>query len=239
MSKTRPGKENTEELREQVRQLQESLRKLQKGAKEPRGKAEGLAEGVVTALGKLVPGLGRLIETASQMPEFQQRLAAIDEEVKRKFKEQPLNRASLGIAGNLGRRQLGIPPSVRRGRPGRAASTGAGEAFCKKPSGKGVRRGKYRQPRPPKVHIRPETPAQLHVDVFDEGSKIVVLAEAPGLKAENITVSLEGTVLLISVEAAHRGGLQRIELPCEVAGKPEMSLSNGILNIQIRKAGKQ
>jgi len=239
MSKTRPGKENTEELREQVRQLQESLHKLQKGAKEPRGKAEGLAEGVVTALGKLVPGLGRLIETASQMPEFQQRLAAIDEEVKRKFKEQPLNRASLGIAGNLGRRQLGIPPSVRRGRPGRAASTGAGEAFCKKPSGKGVRRGKYRQPRPPKVHIRPETPAQLHVDVFDEGSKIVVLAEAPGLKAENITVSLEGTVLLISVEAAHRGGLQRIELPCEVAGKPEMSLSNGILNIQIRKAGKQ
>jgi len=239
MSKTRPGKENTEELREQVRQLQESLRKLQKGAKEPRGKAEGLAEGVVTALGKLVPGLGRLIETASQMPEFQQRLAAIDEEVKRKFKEQPLDRASLGIAGNVGRRQLGIPPSVRRGRPGRAASTGAGEAFCKKPSGKGVRRGKYRQPRPPKVHIRPETPAQLHVDVFDEGSKIVVLAEAPGLKAENITVSLEGTVLLISVEAAHRGGLQRIELPCEVAGKPEMSLSNGILNIQIRKAGKQ
>jgi HSP20 family molecular chaperone IbpA len=242
MSKTRPGKENTEELREQVRQLQESLRKLQEGAKEPRGKAEGLAEGVVTALGKLVPGLGRLIETASRMPEFQQRLAAIDEEVKRKFKEQPLDRASLGIAGNVGRRQLGIPPSVRRGRPGRAASTGAGEAFCKKPLGKDGRRGKYRQSRPPflqKVHISPETPAQLHVDVFDEGSKIVVLAEAPGLKAEDITVSLEGTVLLISVEAAHRGGLQRIELPCEVAGKPEMSLSNGILNIQIRKAGKQ
>lgn len=236
MSKTRPGKENTEELREQVRQLQESLRKLQKGAKEPRGKAEGLAEGVVTALGKLVPGLGRLIETASQMPEFQQRLAAIDEEVKRKFKEQPLDRASLGIAGNLGRRQLGIPPSVRRGRPGRSASTGAGEG---QPSGKGVRRGKYRQPRPPKVHISPETPAQLHVDVFDEGGKIVVLAEAPGLKAEDITVSLEGTVLLVSVEAAHRGGLQRIELPCEVVGRPEMSLSNGILNIQIRKAGKQ
>jgi HSP20 family molecular chaperone IbpA len=170
------------------------------------------------------------------MPEFQQRLAAIDEEVKRKFKEQPLDRASWGIAGNVGRRQMGIPPSVRRGRPGRAASTGAGEG---QPSGKGVRRGKYRQPRPPKVHISPETPAQLHVDVFDEGRKIVVLAEAPGLKAENITVSLEGTVLLISVEAAHRGGLQRIELPCEVVGKPEMSLSNGILNIQIRKAGKQ
>ena len=235
MSKTRPGKENTEELREQVRQLQESLRELQEGAKEPRGKAEGLAEGVVTALGKLVPGLGRLIETASQMPEFQQRLAAIDEEVRRKFKEQPLDRASLGIAGNVSRRQMGIPPSVRRGRPGRSASTGAGEG---QPLGKDGRRGKYRQPRPPKVHISPETPAQLAVDVFDEGSQIVVLAEAPGLKTQDITVSLEGTVLLISVEAAHRRSLQRTELPCEVVGQPEMSLANGILNIHIRKASR-
>lgn len=216
--------------------MQESLRKLQEGAKEPRGEAEGLAEGVVTALGKLVPGLGRLIETASRMPEFQQRLAAIDEEVRRKFKEQPLDRACLGIAGNVRRRQMGIPPSVRRGRPGQSASTGAGE---RQPLGNDGRRGKCRQPRPPKVHISPETPAQLSVDVFDEGSKIVILAEAPGLKAENIAVSLEGTVLLISVEAAHRRGLQRIELPCEVVGQPEKSLANGVLNIQIRKASRQ
>jgi HSP20 family molecular chaperone IbpA len=129
---------------------------------------------------------------------------------------------------------------VRRGRPGRSASAGAGEGFfCEKPLGKGGRRGKYRQPRPPKVHISPETPAQLPVDVFDEGSKIVVLAEAPGLKAQDITVSLEGTVLLVSVEAPHRRGVQRIELPCEVVGQPEMSLANGILSIQVRKANRQ
>ena len=167
------------------------------------------------------------------MPEFQQRLAAIDEEVRHKFKEQPLDRASLGIAGNVGRRQMGIPPSVRRGRPGRSTSTGAGEG---RPLGKGGRRGKYRQPRPPKVHISPETPAQLPVDVFDEGSKIVVLAETPGLNMEDINVVLEGTVLVISVEAPHRKGVQRIELPCEVVGRPEMSMANGILSIQIRKA---
>ncbi len=242
MSHEQPGRKTRGELLEEIRQLKDKVRNLEEGAAEPHAKTEGLAEGIAAALGRIVPGLGGLIKSASQMPEFQQRLAAIDEEVKRKFKEQPLNRASLGIAGNLGRRQMGIPPSVRRGRPGRPASTGAGEAFCKKPLGKDGRRGKYRQPRPPflqKVHISPETPAQLHVDVFDEGSKIVVLAEAPGLKAEDITVSMEGTVLLVSIEAAHRGGLQRIELPCEVAGKPEMSLANGILNIQIRKASKQ
>jgi len=215
--------------------LKEKVRKLQEGATEAQGKTEGLAQGIAAALGRMVPGLGRLIETASQMPEFHQRLAAIDEEVKRKFKEQPLARASLGIAGNVSRRQMGIPPAVRRGRPGRSVSAGPGEG---QPLGKGAARGKYRQPRAPKVHISPEAPAQLRVDVFDEGNKIVVLAEAPGLNVEDITVSLEGTVLMISVEAPNRQGIQRIELPCEVAGHPETSLANGILNIQVRKASK-
>jgi HSP20 family molecular chaperone IbpA len=236
MSHERPGRRTREELLGEIRQLKEKVRTLEEGAAEAHGKTEGLAEGIAAALGRIVPGLGGLIKSASQMPEFQQRLAAIDEEVKRKFKEQPLDRASLGIAGNVCRRQMGIPPSVRRERPGRSASTGPGE---RQTLGEGGRRGKYRQPRPAKVHISPETPAQLPVDVFDEGSKIVVLAEAPGLKSEDITVSLEGTILLISVEAPHRRGLQRIELPCEVVGQPEMSLANGILNIQVRKASRQ
>jgi len=231
-----PGKRTRDELLEEIRQLKEKLRKLEEGGAQGHVKAEGLAEGIAAALGRMIPGLGRLIETASQMPEFQQRLAAIDEEVKRKFKEQPLGRAFLGIAGDVSRRQMGIPPSVRRGRPGRSASTGTGEG---QPLGKGACRGKYRRPRSPKVHISPETPAQLPVDVFDEGSKIVVLAETPGLNLEDIIASLEGTVLVISIAAPHRRGVQRIELPCEVIGQPEMSMANGILNIQIRKASEQ
>ena len=234
MSHERSDRKTRGELLEEIRELKEKVHKLKDGASEAHGKTEGLAEGIAAALGRMVPGLGGLIKSASRMPEYQQRLAAIDEEVKRKFQEQPLLRASLGMAG--GRRQMGIPPSVRRGRPGRSASTGAGEG---QPLVKGGRVGKYRQPRPPKVHISPETPAQLPVDVFDEGGKIVVLAEAPGLKAEEVTVSLEGTVLLISVEALQRRGVQRIQLPCEVVGKPELSLANGILSIQVRKANRQ
>lgn len=220
---------------DELRRLREKLRRLEEGPAGPHAKTEGLAEGIAAALGRMVPGLGGLIETASQMPEFKQRLAAIDEEVKRKFKDQPLDRASLGIVGNVGRRQLGIPPSVRRSRPGPSASTGTGPG---QPAGKGARRGKYRQPRPPKVHISPETPAQLAVDVFDEGGKIVVLAEAPGLTVEDIRVVLDGTVLVLSVEAAHRHGVQRIELPCEVLGEPKTSWANGILTIQVRKANR-
>jgi len=236
MSHERPGRRTREQLLGEIRQLKEKVRKLEEGAEEAHGKTEGLAEGIAAALGRIVPGLGGLIKSASQMPEFHERLAAIDEEVKRKFKEQPLRSASLGMAGNLSRRQMGIPPAVRRGRPGRSASAGAVEG---QPLGKGGRRGKYRQPRPPKVHISPETPAQLPVDVFDEGAKIVVLAEAPGLSPEDITVSLEGTVLVVSVEAPHRKGVQRIELPCEVVGQAETSLANGILTIQVKKASRQ
>ena len=122
MSHERPGRRTRGELLEEIRQLKEKIRKLEEGPAEAHGKTEGLAEGIAAALGRMVPGLGGLIKSASQMPEFQQRLAAIDEEVKRKLKEQPLDRASLGIAGNVSRRQMGIPPSVRRGRPGRSAS---------------------------------------------------------------------------------------------------------------------
>jgi hypothetical protein len=236
MSHERPTRRTRKELLEEIGQLKEKVHELEEGAPEAHGETEGLAEGIAAALGRMVPGLGGLIETASRMPEFQQRLAAIDEEVKHKFKEQPLDRASLGIIGNISRRQMGIPPSVRRGRPGRCASAGAGEGQS---IGKGSRRGKYRQPRPPKVHISPETPAQLPVDVFDEGSRIVVLAEAPGLNPEDISVSLEGTVLVISVESPNRRGVQRIELPCEVVGRPEVSLANGILSAQVRKANRQ
>ena len=170
------------------------------------------------------------------MPEFHDRLAAIDEEVKRKFKEQPLGRASAGIAGNVSGRQMGIPPSVRRGQSRGSGSARIGRGQT---AGKPAARGKYPEPRPPQVHISPETPAQLPVDVFDEGSAIIVLAEAPGLNLEDITVSLEGTVLLVSIEAPHRKGVQRVELPCQVTGSPKTSLANGILNIRLEKASRQ
>jgi HSP20 family molecular chaperone IbpA len=217
--------------------LKDKVRKLEESATQAPVKPEGLAEGIAIALGRMVPGLDGLIKSASQMPEFQQRLAAIDEEVKRKFKEQPLNRASAGIAGSAGRRQMGIPPAVRRGGAGRpgAAPAGAGKPF----GSAGTAGKRHQPPRPPKVHIGAETPAQLTVDVFDEGRQIVVLAEAPGLTREDIAVALDGTVLVITVAAPQRQGIQRVELPCAVTGQPETSLANGILNIHIRKANGQ
>ncbi len=236
MPQERPGKRARTDLLEELRQLKEKLHKLEEGAGGATGKTEGLAQGIAAALGRMVPGLEGLIQSAEQMPEFQQRLAAIDEQIKRKFKEQPLDRASVALAGNVARHRIGIPPSIRRRGPGRPASASGVEG---QGSGKGGPRGTYRQPGPPKVHLTPETPEQLPVDVFDEGDRIVVLAEAPGLTTENIRVAVEGAVLVVAIDAPHRQGVQRIELPCEVLGQPEMSLANGILNIQMRKANTQ
>jgi HSP20 family molecular chaperone IbpA len=231
-----PKKPTKEELAEQVRRLKEELRELRKPSSEPPAGAEGVAEGIVTDLGKMIPGLQKLIDVASGVPEFRERLASIDEEIKRKFKEQPLRRASQEMTGGIGRRPMGIPPGVRRGRPGRPVSTRTGSVWS---SRKPPARGKRGKPGPPKVRISPETPDQLPVDVFDEGDKLVVLAEATGLKLGHIAVSLEGTVLVVSVDAPQAKGVQRVKLPCEVAGQPKVSLAKGILKIQVSKADKQ
>lgn len=232
MASKKPTKE---ELAEQVRRLKKEVRELRKASSEPPARAEGVAEGVVADLGGMIPGLQKLINIASEMPEFRQRLASIDEEIKRKFREEPLRQASRDLTSGIGRRPMGIPPGVRRGRSGRAVSTGTGSArFSRKPHA----RGRHGKPGPPKVHISPETPDQLPVDVFDEGDRLVVLAEATGLKLRHIAVSLEGAVLVISIDGPHGKGAQRVELPCDVAGQPKVSLSKGILKVQVSKARK-
>ncbi len=231
-----PKKPTKEELAEQVKRLEKEVSELRKPSSEPPTRAEGVAEGIVADLGGMIPGLQKLIDFASEMPEFRERLESIDEEIKRKFKAEPLRRASGEITSGIGRRPMGIPPGVRRGRPGRPVSTRSGGVRSSyKPSA----RGKRREPGPPKVHISPETPDQLPVDVFDEGDKLVVLAEATGLKLGQIAVSLEGAVLVISIDGPQGKGVQRVELPCDVAGEPKVSLAKGILKIQVSKADKQ
>ena len=234
MASKKPTKD---ELAEQVERLEKEVRELRQTSSERPARAEGVAEGIVADLGGMIPGLQKLIDAASGMPEFHERLALIDEEIKRKFKEEPLRRASREMSGGVGNRPTGIPPGVRRGRPGRHVSTRTGGA---RSSPKPTARGKRRKPAPsPKIHISPETPDQLPVDVFDEGDKLVVLAEATGLKLNHIAVSLEGAVLVISIDGPNGKSVQRVELPCDAAGEPKVSLAKGILKIQARKVDKQ
>ena len=228
-------KPTKEELAKQVRRLQKEVRELRQASSEPPARAEGVAEGIVADLGGMIPGLQKLIRIASEMPEFRQRLASIDEEIRRKFKEEPLRQVFREITSGVGRRPMGIPPGVRRGGRGRPVSTGTGRAWS---SGKPLGRGKRGKPGPPRVHISPETPGQLPVDVFDEGDHLMVLAEAPNLKRHQIHAALEGQALLIAVDAPHRKCRQRIELPCPVRGRPKVSLTNAILKVRLNKANE-
>jgi len=228
-------KPTQEELAEQVRRLKKEVRELRGASSGAPTRAEGVAEGVVADLGKMIPGLQTLIDAASQMPEFRRRLASIDEEIKRKFKEEPLRRVSGEVTRGVGSRRIGIPPGVRRVRLGPPVSARTGKVWS---SSKPRAGDKYGGSGPPKVHISPQTPDQLPIDVFDEGDKLVVLAEYSGLKRRDIAVSLEGAALVIAIDRPQGKSAQRVELPCEVTGQPNVSLAKGILKIQVRKMDK-
>jgi len=235
-------KPTQEELVEQVKRLKKEVRELRKASSEPPTQAEGVAEGIVADLGKMIPGLQTLIGSASQMPEFHQRLASIDDEIKRKFKEEPLRRVSGEVTRGVGSRRIGIPPGVRRVRMGPTGSARTGKVWSSSKPRAGDKYGGSGPPRqagPPKVHISPQTPDQLPIDVFDEGDKLVVLAEYSGLKRRDIAVSLEGAALVIAIDRPQGKSVQRVELPCEVTGQPNVSLAKGILKIQLRKVDKQ
>lgn len=94
------------------------------------------------------------------------------------------------------------------------------------------------------------TPA---VDIFDDKDRYIVKAELPGMRQEDIDVSLDGNTLTISGERKHEqekreeesyrseryfGRFQRsITLPTEVqANKIEASYKDGVLTITLPKS---
>ena len=74
------------------------------------------------------------------------------------------------------------------------------------------------------------------VDVFDEGEKLVVVAELPGVEEEDIHLEVEDDILNLSAEARDRKYSKEVLLPSPVdAGSMESSYKNGVLEIKLRK----
>ena len=73
------------------------------------------------------------------------------------------------------------------------------------------------------------------VDLFDEQREILIVAELPGVKPDEVTVTLEDSAVIISTSGARRFRAVRA-LPCTV---DEASLSramrNGILEVRLTK----
>jgi len=74
------------------------------------------------------------------------------------------------------------------------------------------------------------------VDVFDEGEKLVVIAELPGVEEKGIHLEVKDDILDVSAEAKDRKYSKEILLPSSVdAGSMESSYKNGILEIRLGK----
>jgi len=74
------------------------------------------------------------------------------------------------------------------------------------------------------------------VDVFDEGDKLVVIAELPGVEESDIHLEAKDDILDLSAEAEGRKYSKEVLLPSPVdADSMESSYKSGILEIKLRK----
>lgn len=76
-----------------IKELEEKIKKLEEAkAKEKKEDLGGVAGAVLKGIGEMTPGLGGLIKGLEKSEAFQERLKAINKEVDRKLKEEPLKR---------------------------------------------------------------------------------------------------------------------------------------------------
>ena len=76
----------------------------------------------------------------------------------------------------------------------------------------------------------------LQIDIFDEGSEVLVVIELPGVRSENIRIEVQDDILNLSTEGAPRYSSELL-LPALV--KPESlqwTYRTGILEIRLDKA---
>jgi len=73
-------------------------------------------------------------------------------------------------------------------------------------------------------------------DVFDEGEKLVVISELPGVEEKDIHLEVKDDVLNLSAEAKDRKYSKEVLLPSPIdADSMESSYKNGVLEIKLRK----
>lgn len=78
------------------------------------------------------------------------------------------------------------------------------------------------------------------MDMLDAGEEVVVVAELPGVKKEDIDLHASEDELIISVDTPQRKYHKELPLPEEVDPKPvKASHKNGVLEVRFKKKGKE
>ena len=105
----------------------------------------------------------------------------------------------------------------------------------------------------PRFKLPEFTDVSTSVDMFEEGDNLVIKAELPGMKKEDINVDLKDDVITISgekkseekterkdfhrVERSFGSFTRRLRLPVEIkADKVEASFKDGVLEIKMPKS---
>ncbi len=68
-------------------------------------------------------------------------------------------------------------------------------------------------------------------DVFDEGDHVLVVAEMPGVAADQVSLDLEGDVLSIEARTGDRTYATEVLLPQEASSPTDVQANNGIVKI--------
>lgn len=75
------------------------------------------------------------------------------------------------------------------------------------------------------------------VDVFDEGEKMLVVAELPGVARKEIKVEVNGDVLALSTTGTRKYA-KEVLLPAAAKDEePALTCNNGVLEVRLEKAG--
>jgi len=73
------------------------------------------------------------------------------------------------------------------------------------------------------------------VDVLDEGERLRVIAELPGVEEKSIHLDLKGDILELTAEKGDRKYHKELLLPCR-ASLVRSSYRNGVLEVELAKA---
>lgn len=76
-----------------------------------------------------------------------------------------------------------------------------------------------------------------HVEILDERTELLLVAELPGVAEGDARVEVSGREATIEAHGSHTRFAGRVTLPVEVVGPPRVAVRNGVLEARLRKAG--
>jgi HSP20 family protein len=79
--------------------------------------------------------------------------------------------------------------------------------------------------------------SETHIDVYDEGEAVRLVADLPGVEKDAIDLKCDGETLTVSAASDRREYDERIRLPVRVdEHSASASFKNGVLQVTFRKA---